>query len=466
MKKEKRILILSLLVTAALGTAFAQTSNTAAQEQRVVELINIERARQNLPPLILHDTLVSAARAHSEDMLRGNFVSSTGSDGSNHGDRIRRGGITNITWWNSFNYGGNNTPEQRITAWMNSSSHRNIILRRGLSHIGVGIVQRPAGSNASQPTYWAVKFIDMLPATAFSNNIDAQAATYRPETSIRRISQFRTEIRNYTYTLANGKRTTMFYTMPQTVNNETKVLFAMRPESLNDRSDAEGTINTMRYLSETENIIVIVPEFERNTFPAAEYQRLNIPGNIENPERWMPREIDNMYLDFCRRFNIRAGKYILFGQSAGAQFTHRATMLSQSSLMDYSIAANTGTLTFPDEQTDYILGIRDLLPFHRNLINGNFARRMYILIGNQDNDPNHWALSSSAGAARQGNSRYERMLNFYQASKDYCERYNLPFNWELIIMDGVGHGTAGTRPYVIDIVKGIYDRNRGNYRNH
>jgi len=457
-------LVLSAIFALCVSvTAFAQTSNTAAQERRVVELINIERAKQNLLPLAWHDTLASIARAHSEDMLRGNFVSSTGSDGSTHGDRIRRGGITNITWWNSFNYGGNNTPEQRITAWMNSSAHRNIILRRGLSHIGVGIVQRPAGSNASQTTYWSVKFIDMLPATAFSNNINVQAAIYRPVTTIRSISQSqRTEIRNYTYTLANGKSTTIFYTMPQTVNNETKVLFAMRPESLNDRSDAEGTINTMRYLSETENIIVIVPEFERGTFPAAEYQRLNISGNIENPERWMPREIDNMYLDFCRRFNIRAGKYILFGQSAGAQFTHRATMLSQSSLMDYSIAANTGTLTFPDEQTDYILGIRDLLPLYSNLINQNFARRMYILIGNQDNDPNHWALASSAGAARQGNDRYERMLNFYQASKDYCERYNLPFNWKLIIMDGVGHGTAGTRPYVIDIVKEIYDRNSGN----
>ena len=48
---------------------FAQTSNTAVQEQRVVELINIERARQNLPPLILHDTLTSIAFVHSEDML-------------------------------------------------------------------------------------------------------------------------------------------------------------------------------------------------------------------------------------------------------------------------------------------------------------------------------------------------------------------------------------------------------------
>ena len=64
MRSEKIIVIISMLLTFAAVTAFAQTSNAAVQERRVVELINIERAREGLAPLVWHDTLASVARAH------------------------------------------------------------------------------------------------------------------------------------------------------------------------------------------------------------------------------------------------------------------------------------------------------------------------------------------------------------------------------------------------------------------
>ena len=147
-------------------TAFAQSSPqpNPAYEQRVVELINSERGKQGLPPLMRHDTLTSIARAHSEDMLRRNSVSATGSDGSSGLERIRQGGITNSFGQNTLVYGGGDTPEQRVATWMNSS--RSTILHEERSHIGIGIVQRPAGSNARSSAYWTLVLINMPPEPA------------------------------------------------------------------------------------------------------------------------------------------------------------------------------------------------------------------------------------------------------------------------------------------------------------
>ena len=138
----------------------SQISYTAF-EQRVVELINNERTKAGLSPLRLYDTLSSVARAHSDDMLRNNFVRDTGSDGSTSLERIRQSGITDMNYWNWFISANSDTPDQMVAAWMNSAAHRNIILRENLSYIGVGMVPRPAGSTADRAAYWTIMFIDM-----------------------------------------------------------------------------------------------------------------------------------------------------------------------------------------------------------------------------------------------------------------------------------------------------------------
>jgi len=153
---KKIVITFVIFFTFTLGTTFAQN----VLEQRTFELINIERVKLNVPPLNWHNTLASVARAHSEDMLRNNFLNSTGSDRSTNVERIRRAGITNMTWWNILISGNSNTPEQRVTAWMNSPAHREIIMRSNGSHIGIGVVQRPAGSNASNAIYWTVNVIE------------------------------------------------------------------------------------------------------------------------------------------------------------------------------------------------------------------------------------------------------------------------------------------------------------------
>jgi len=159
MRSERIIVIIGIFLAFAAVTAFAQTSNTTAQERRVVELINIERARQNLPPLILHDTLASIARAHSEDMLQNNSVRAARSDGTNITQMILQGGITSTTVRNILVFRNNNSPEQRVVNMMGNASNRELIMSENHSHIGIGIIQRPQSTDV----YWTFLFVQIPP---------------------------------------------------------------------------------------------------------------------------------------------------------------------------------------------------------------------------------------------------------------------------------------------------------------
>jgi len=127
-------------------------------EIKVFKLTNIERTNNGLSPLIWHNTLALAAHGHSMDMMLNNFMSHTGSDESNVGQRIERAGITNWKNWAENVAAGYTTPEAVVAGWMNSPGHRANILNTNVTHLGVGYVPRPQGSTADYATYWTQKF--------------------------------------------------------------------------------------------------------------------------------------------------------------------------------------------------------------------------------------------------------------------------------------------------------------------
>ena len=108
-------------------------------EWSVFELTNIERTKQGVAPLRWDDRLGSAARAHSEDMSKNNFMNHTGSDGSDPGQRIKRAGFEYSTWGENVAF-GQQTPEEVVAAWMGSPGHRSNILNSSYTHLGVGFL--------------------------------------------------------------------------------------------------------------------------------------------------------------------------------------------------------------------------------------------------------------------------------------------------------------------------------------
>ena len=130
-------------------------------EQRVVELVNIERSTRGMPPLKRSPNLDDAARYHAADMGQDNYF--------DHDSYDRIGGnLTRVCYWYSrvagyypsWSYLGENiaagssTPEQTVALWMGSEGHSANILSTSFWEIGVGYYQ----GSGLYFRYWAQDF--------------------------------------------------------------------------------------------------------------------------------------------------------------------------------------------------------------------------------------------------------------------------------------------------------------------
>lgn len=136
-------------------TSTAIPSSDEANEQLIADLINQERLAQGIAPVQLATALTQASRKHSHDMADNHFTSHTGSDGSTPGERMSEAGYTWSAWGEIIAWGFGGDAASVFEWWMNSPTHRAIILDPKYKHFGVGYASQ-AGSDWGY--YWTVDF--------------------------------------------------------------------------------------------------------------------------------------------------------------------------------------------------------------------------------------------------------------------------------------------------------------------
>lgn len=125
-------------------------SGVTAYEAEVVRLVNEERAKNGLSPLLHNWELSRVARYKSDDMRRNSYFSHTSATYGTPFQMIKNFGI-------SYRSAGENiakgykTPAAVVEGWMNSSGHRANILNKSFTEIGVGYV--------AEGNYWTQMFI-------------------------------------------------------------------------------------------------------------------------------------------------------------------------------------------------------------------------------------------------------------------------------------------------------------------
>ncbi|WP_210465746.1 CvpA family protein [Rufibacter roseolus] len=108
-------------------------------EAEMLQLVNEERAKQNLRPLAPDTSLRRVARLHSEDMFRRGYFSHYTPEGWSPFDRIRKARVL-------FRLAGENlalapTLDIAHNGLMNSPGHRANILRPNFGRVGIGVLQ-------------------------------------------------------------------------------------------------------------------------------------------------------------------------------------------------------------------------------------------------------------------------------------------------------------------------------------
>lgn len=134
------------------STEAPATTGISSIEAEVVRLVNIERQKEGLQPLVASAELSNVARKKSEDMAKNNYFSHTSPTYGSPFEMMKSFGI-------KYNTAGENIARGQLTAqsvvngWMNSSGHRANIINPSFNKIGVGHFKSSNGTN-----YWTQMF--------------------------------------------------------------------------------------------------------------------------------------------------------------------------------------------------------------------------------------------------------------------------------------------------------------------
>ncbi|ABN51538.1 MAG TPA: LysM peptidoglycan-binding domain-containing protein [Hungateiclostridium thermocellum] len=124
-----------------------------AQENEVIRLVNVERAKKGLPALKANWQLSRVARYKSEDMANKGYFSHTSPTYGSPFKMMEDFGIKFTAAGENIAM-GQQTARDVMNAWMNSPGHRNNILSPSFTKIGVGLAKGPNGR-----LYWTQMFI-------------------------------------------------------------------------------------------------------------------------------------------------------------------------------------------------------------------------------------------------------------------------------------------------------------------
>jgi hypothetical protein len=119
--------------SAVLGVSYSISDTEMLQE------VNAQRARENLPPLVMNDQLKEAAAGKAANMFQNNYWAHFGPDGTTPWQFIRGAGYDYIDAGENLAKGFTNSHDV-VTAWMNSPTHRENIMSPKYHDIGFAIV--------------------------------------------------------------------------------------------------------------------------------------------------------------------------------------------------------------------------------------------------------------------------------------------------------------------------------------
>src|SRR3954447_18944472 len=143
-------------------TCTGEIIELSGYEKRMLDLHNWTRADYGLQPLCVHPVLTEAARAHSQEMLDGDYLGHESLDGETTEARLEDFGYSsngysywmfgeNIAWGTGYK----SLPDNRFEEWMGSPDHWPNILSEDFSEIGIGV---RAGESYDEGTTYTVDF--------------------------------------------------------------------------------------------------------------------------------------------------------------------------------------------------------------------------------------------------------------------------------------------------------------------
>ncbi len=148
------VAVILALVLAACPRADepSDAARLSADEQKILDLTNAAREKEQLPPLKSSKVLTKVARAHSANMARQGKMDHV-LDGKKPDERVKDAGYDYSWMGENIAYTTGDPPAEIFKGWMNSKHHRENILGEHFTEIGIGMARNDKGE-----TYWTQVF--------------------------------------------------------------------------------------------------------------------------------------------------------------------------------------------------------------------------------------------------------------------------------------------------------------------
>jgi len=235
----------------------------------------------------------------------------------------------------------------------------------------------------------------------------------------------------------------VYYHIPTTTNESSPMLIVFHGAG----RDAKESRDAMIDLANTKRVILVVPEFSDEYYPGSNrYNLLNIFADGENPSAatmhskdiWTSAVIEPLFSFMKQKVGSKVITFDVFGHSAGAQVAHRYLFLAQSEYLDRVVSASAGWYTMPDLAIDFPYGLNETNKTDEDL-KTYFGKKMYVIVGANDIDPNSYNLRHTPEADVQGNNRVERAQYFYGQAQLKSQQLGVSLAWQYKSIPDAGH---------------------------
>ncbi len=243
-----------------------------------------------------------------------------------------------------------------------------------------------------------------------------------------------------------ARQITVYAYRPAAFTPESPVLLVVHGRNRNGRNYRDQWIGP----AERHGFLVVVPEFSEAQYAHPEeynYGDMRRPdGSLKPREEWLFPVFDAVFEDARARAGSRRETYALFGHSAGAQIVHRMATFAWSPRVERIVSANAGSYTMPLRDEAFPFGLGGV-PVSDDELRALFSRPILVLLGDQDDDPEHYQLPRDPGAMRQGPHRLARGLHYVETARREAARLGVPLAWKVATAPGVGHSVGGIAPF-------------------
>lgn len=226
------------------------------------------------------------------------------------------------------------------------------------------------------------------------------------------------------------------------------IVFVMHGHS----KDAKGYRDTWIELADQYGFMVVAPHFAPPHWASGAYAYSSVFAGKDvfaAESNWSFTLIDHLF-DTIKTATANANpRYMIYGHSEGGQFVHRLVLLRPDAKFSRAAIANPGWYTMPSFAVRYPYGLLGS-PATPDGLRRSLGRDVVLLLGDQDNDPNHPELRRTPQAMAQGTNRFARGQAFFtqaeQAAKELGSpsggQFVRPFAWQLRVVPGAGHDNA------------------------